>query len=228
MAVGPRAGQKVFTLQTVAAQGEGGGRTGAAQAGGFSLHAGVSIRPAQRAKLERLCRYVSRGPLAEDRLSLSASGQVRYGFKTPWRDGTTHAVLEPLDFIAWLAALVPPPRRPLTRYHGVLAPHSSLRALITPAGRGKGSKSTASTAQGAQQPGLPRHVALRWAQRLKRVVGIEIEACARCGARLKIVASIEDPGVIARMLAHGDHASARLQEQPVLHAARAPPGQWAV
>lgn len=32
------------------------------------------------------------------------------------------------------------------------------------------------------------------AQRLKRVFGIEIEACARYGARLKIVASIEDPG----------------------------------
>ena len=30
-----------------------------------------------------------------------------------------------------------------------------------------------------------RHVALRWAQRLERVFGIEIESCARCGARLK-------------------------------------------
>jgi hypothetical protein len=149
LAVGPRAGQKVFTLQTVAAQGEGEVRSGAAQAGGFSLHAGVSIKPGQRAKLKRLCRYVSRGPLAEDRLTLSASGQVRDGFKTPWRDGTTHVVLEPLDFIARLAALVPPPRRHLTRYHGVFAPHSGLRALITPAGRGKGGVAGDSTEQGA-------------------------------------------------------------------------------
>jgi hypothetical protein len=58
--------------------------------------------------------------------------------------------------------------------------------------------------------------------------GIEIESCARCGARLKIVASIEDLGVIARILAQGDHASDRSQEPRVLHAARAPPGQWAV
>jgi hypothetical protein len=64
----------VFTLQTVAAQGEGEARSGAAQAGGFSLHVGVSIKPGQRAKLERLCRYVSRSPLAQDRLTLSASG----------------------------------------------------------------------------------------------------------------------------------------------------------
>jgi len=200
IAVGPRAGQKVFTLQTVAAQGEGEGRSGAAQAGGFSLHAGVSIKPGQRAKLERLCRYVSRAPLAQDRLALSASGQVRYTLKTPWRDGTTHVVLEPLDFIARLAALVPPPRGHLTRYHGVFAPNSRLRALITPAGRGKGSNGTASTAQGAEQPWRPCHVAMRWAQRLKRVFGVEIDACAHCGARLKLVASIEDPGVIARIL----------------------------
>ena len=40
-----------------------------------------------------------------DRVSLSASGQVRYGFKTPWRDGTTHAVLEPLDSLTRRAAL---------------------------------------------------------------------------------------------------------------------------
>jgi hypothetical protein len=141
-----------------------------------------------------------------------------------------HVVLDPPDFIARLAAPVPPPRRHLTRYHGVLAPHSSLRALITPASRGEGGDSTerGGTKQGAQRPELPRHVALRWAQRLKRVFGIEIEGCTRCGARLKIVTSIEDPGVIARILAHRDRASGRAQPQRALHAARAPPGQPAV
>jgi tRNA (Thr-GGU) A37 N-methylase len=44
-------------------------------------------------------------------------------------------VLEPLDFIARLAALVRPPRKHLTRFHGVFAPHSKLRAAVTPAGR---------------------------------------------------------------------------------------------
>ncbi len=81
--MGPRAGQKVFTLQTVPAQGEGEGRNGAAQSGGFSLHAGLDIQCGQRAKLERLCRYVSRPPVAVERLALSASGQVRYALKTP-------------------------------------------------------------------------------------------------------------------------------------------------
>lgn len=62
IAVGPRAGQKLFTLQTVPPRlrGLAGDPNGAAHAGGFSLHAGVAIAPRQRQKLERLCRYVSR------------------------------------------------------------------------------------------------------------------------------------------------------------------------
>jgi hypothetical protein len=52
-----------------------------------------------------------------------------------YRDGTTHIVLEPLDLMARLAALVPPPRMHLRRFHGVFAPHSKLRAAVTPAHR---------------------------------------------------------------------------------------------
>jgi hypothetical protein len=136
IAVGPRAGQKLFTLQTLPAREEvdqQGDHRGAANAGGFSLHAGVDIPPHLREKLERLCRYVSRPPIAEERLTLTASGQVSYTLKTPYRDGTTHIVLEPLDLMARLAALVPPPRMHLTRFHGLFAPHSKLRAAVTPA-----------------------------------------------------------------------------------------------
>jgi hypothetical protein len=59
-------------------------------------------------------------------------GQVRYALKTPYRDGTTHVIFEPEDFIARLAALVPKPRAHLTRYHGVFAPASPDRARIVP------------------------------------------------------------------------------------------------
>ncbi len=65
---------------------------------------------------------------------------MRYELKTPYRDGTTHVIFEPLDFIARLAALVPKPRVNLTRFHGVFAPNSKHRARVTPAKRGKGNK----------------------------------------------------------------------------------------
>lgn len=62
----------------------------------------------------------------------------------PFDDGTTHVIYEQLDFIARLAALVPKPRVNLTRFHGVFAPNSKHRALVTPAERGKGSKAKVS------------------------------------------------------------------------------------
>jgi hypothetical protein len=129
-----------------------------------------------------------------------ASGHVRYTLKTPYRDGTTHLVLEPLDLMARLAALVPPPRMHLTRFHGVVAPHSQLRAAVTPAHRGRGAAKWSPT--DPAKPATPRHVAMSWARRLKRVFGIEIDSCARCGGRLAILASIEEPEIIAKILSH--------------------------
>ena len=52
------------------------------------------------AKLERLCRTISRPALSQARLSLTAGGHVRYELKTHYSDGTTHVLFEPLDFIA--------------------------------------------------------------------------------------------------------------------------------
>jgi hypothetical protein len=225
IAVGSRAGQKLFTLQLLSARPpeEAGDPSGAARAGGFSLHAGVIIAPHQRGKLERLCRYVSRPPLASERLALTASGQVRYALKTPYRDGTTHIVLEPLDLMARLAALVPPPRMHLTRFHGVSAPHSKLRAAVKLAHRGLGAAQQAS----ADPAGLPtpRQVAMSWARRLKRVFGIEIDHCARCGGPLRIIASIEEPGVIAKILAHLERTVPEQYPTELPLGARAPPLQ---
>jgi hypothetical protein len=39
------------------------------------------------------------------------------------------------------------------------------------------------------------------------VFGIEIESCARCGGKLKIIASIEEPQFIAKILSHLERAA---------------------
>jgi hypothetical protein len=124
---------------------------------------------------------------------------VPYQLKTPYKNGTTHVVFEALDVLARLAALVPRPRVNLTRYHGVFAPNSAHRALVTRAGRGK-SREGVSRAD-ARTP-IERHAAMRWAQRLKRVFSIDIETCAGCGGTMRIIACIEDPAVIEAILAH--------------------------
>ena len=206
IAVGPRAGRKVFTLQSLPAGDEGSGAA-AGKVGGFSVHAGVAARADERKKLERLCRYISRPAVPEARLSLTAGGLVRYQLKTPYSDGTTHVLFEPLDFIARLAALVPKPRVNLIRYHGVFAPNSAHRAQVTKAGRGKGASAQAA-AQTDQSSPAERRAAMTWAQRLKRVFDIDIQTCPACGGAMRIIACIEDPVVIEKILAHLDAKAA--------------------
>jgi hypothetical protein len=99
IAVGPQKGNKVFTLQTLPDYGDEPLTTRVGNVAGFSLHAGVATRAHERDKLERLCGYITRPAVATKRLSMTRHGQVRYQLKTPWRNGTTHVVFEPLDFM---------------------------------------------------------------------------------------------------------------------------------
>jgi len=149
----------VFTLQTLPACDEP-FDDGVSKVAGFSLHAGVAARADQRQKLERLCRYISRPAISEERLSLTQNGNVRYQLKTPYRDGTTHVIFEPLDFIARLSALVPKPRVNLTRFHGVFAPNSKYRARVTPAKRGKGGRDARAAADPEERTAAERRAAM--------------------------------------------------------------------
>ena len=175
IAVGPHQGRKVFTLQTLPPDEDNPGSDRVAKEAGFSLHAGVSTEAHQRDKLERLCRYVSRPAVSEKRLALTSNGNIRYQLKTPYRDGTTHVIFEPLDFIAKLAALVPKPRANLTRFHGVFArgglpPNSKFRVRVTPAKRGRGRKRHQPTGDNwLDKTPAERHAAMTWMQRLKRM-----------------------------------------------------------
>jgi hypothetical protein len=76
IALGPRAGQKVLSLRTVAGRDEKTTSALCADAHGFSLHAGVRCGAHQRKKLERLCRYITRPAIANERLKRDGAGDV--------------------------------------------------------------------------------------------------------------------------------------------------------
>ena len=90
---------------------------------------------------------------------------------------------------------VPRPRLHLIRFQGVLAPNATLRREIVPSPPEQATAPACDHAQGAP-------VRLSWARLLKRVFDIDIEHCPNCGGSLKIIAAIEDPPVIVKILAH--------------------------
>ncbi len=133
LAFGPNIGKKALTLQTVPSSGDRKKSSKwVSKQAGFSLHAGVACKSNQRRKLERLCRYITRPAIAEQRLSLASNGSVIVALKTPYDDGTSHVVLSAMEFMGRLAALVPKPRVNLTRFHGVFSPNSKLREFVVP------------------------------------------------------------------------------------------------
>ncbi len=96
----------------------------------MSLHADVAVPARDRRRLERLCRYVARPPLAHDRLEVRPDGRLSLRLKTRWRDGTTHILMERRELLERLVPLIPPPRAHQVRYHGVLAPCASARDRV--------------------------------------------------------------------------------------------------
>ena len=117
-----------------------------------------------------------RPDLALERLSTNGAGQVVYRLKTPYRDGTTHLVFEPIECLARLAALVPRPRGHWVRYHGTLAPKAKHRSAVVPNRPGRKrcrnthpqARAQALIGERQDDPDAPT-APLTWMERLERV-----------------------------------------------------------
>ncbi|MBX7191038.1 MAG: transposase [Sandaracinaceae bacterium] len=68
------------------------------------------MRAEDRERLENLCRYLLRPPLADRRLRLLPAEQVALELKSPWRDGTAWLSMGADTFLERLCSLVPRPR----------------------------------------------------------------------------------------------------------------------
>jgi hypothetical protein len=138
-----------------------------------------------------------------------------YRLKRRWRDGTAAFVYAPEEFVARLAALVPPPRFHLVRYAGVLAPGARLRARIVPEpAAGKGSDGSAEsrpgTPSGATRPAPAADRALPcvprarrpypWADLMRRVFAVDVLECPRCHGPMRILAAIHPPDTAGAIL----------------------------
>jgi len=199
---------------------------------GFDLHANVAVAADNREALEQLSRYVLRPPIAQERLSRTTDGRILLTLKTEWTDGTTALLFEPVELLERLAALTPRPRINLVPHHGAFAPHSGWRARVVAYGRdatvlldadepstppGPPTSPPASPATRSPDPppeppvrepapatdaASPRPRAWSWPDLLRHTFAVDVLACPRCGGRMRVIATIEDPVVIRKILTH--------------------------
>jgi hypothetical protein len=194
---------------------------------GFDLHTAVRIEAGDRERLEHLCQYLCRPPLGQGRLHRLRDGRIAVALQRPWADGTTHLVFTPMELLQRLVPLVPRPRINLVLYHGLLAPNAPWRAEVVARAEDEATAvESPSTPPPVEEPPedpktrRPRPKYRAWADLMRRCFAMDVLACSRCGGRMTVVATIDDPAVIHRILTHLGLAT---ESGEALPAARASP-----
>ena len=196
-----------------------------AQMDGFSLHANTFVSPAARDELYKLVKYLCRPSIAGKRVTEQEDGRYRVELKTAWRDGTTAVFLSPANLTARMAALIPLPGKPTIRHWlgsaplvqlGAFAPNAKLRPLVVQAGalaprrRDKPQAAGHDCQVALTDAELAHHAVeqarqtsgrLSWSAAMKITWKIDTLQCA-CGGRRKLVALIDQPPVVKKILAH--------------------------
>ena len=208
IATGQRAGKPVLRLGRIsnAQRWATRKRPLGAHIDGFDLHASTALGAEDRSGLESLLRYQLRPPLSKVRLSRLDDGRIKLRLRTPWSDGTTHLVLEPLELIEKLIPLIPRPKTNLIVYHGALASRAQDREKIVAYGRPE----PLSDIDLDLEPQLfgdeedPDRVTRRyytWSELMLRVWGVDVLECPRCSGRLRFINNVKELLVISAILA---------------------------
>ena len=200
---------------------------------GFSLHAATRVMASDRRGLWRLCAYGARGAVASSRLSELPDGRFAYDMKRALPDGRRQLVMTGVELLEKLVPLIPPTYANLTRFHGVFAPTSRLRAKVVPPppstsdGAAPPAEPQVSTtspppsapAASPKSTSVPSTYRLDWASLLKRVFGVDLLKCSRCQGKMRLIACIEERDVARKIL---EHLGLRAEPLPTLRA-QAPP-----
>lgn len=168
---------------------------------GFDLDATVVVAPERRERLEHLCKYLLRPPLADKRLRLLETGEVGLELKTPYWDGTTWNTMTPSTFLERVCTLVPRPGKNTILYTGVLSAHAKDREAVVPG--------DADTTR--------RHDSC-WCEVSKHGIGVDVLACP-CGERMRFVELVLESDRLRPLL----RALGKRDEPLPLARARSPP-----
>ena len=194
---------------------------------GFGLHAATTARGDDTRGRLALLKYVLRPPVANERIEMTPDGNVRLILKKAFRDGTAVIEMPPLALLSRLAASVPPPRKHVVGYFGVLSSASRLRPLVVPPPPPVPvPDATAATPPHTPPPVEPdgRKPTHRCRYRpvlelMARTWGDDLVACEHCGGRMRLAALVKNQESINRFL----RGIGESTDFPPLAPARGPP-----
>jgi len=156
---------------------------------GFHVHS--KVRTTSKQEAERVGKYMMRPILSLKRLSFDeARGQVIYQYGK-YSSDSEH--MDYLEFIARVTSHIPDKGQVMIRYYG----------LYANAHRGKMRKTGADVFHVPIIEDTNRYVPSKgWAEMIRKVYEIDPLLCPRCGGQMCIIAFIEDPKTIDRIIGH--------------------------
>jgi hypothetical protein len=160
---------------------------------GYNLHAATIAGAADARGREALLRYILRPPIAHERIVAGPDNLVRIALKKPFSDGTVAVDMDPLSLLLRLCAAVPAPRFHTVRYAGVLASASKLRPKIVP-------QPEAAEDVDDEEPKKKGCRYWPWAELMARSFDLDVKKCTSCGARMKLVALVQEKQSLARFM----------------------------
>jgi len=151
---------------------------------GFSVWLGEPFADEESDKF--VARYVERGPLSLDRLTM-VDDLVVYTTK----DGSTHE-FDALEFLALLSSHIPNTYESITRYYGWYScrkrgERNKLQSSLIPP----------EVENPPEQTYLPSS---SWARCIKQIYEINPLECPKCKAEMRIVAFVQDPAEVKKIM----------------------------
>jgi len=161
---------------------------------GFNVFCGPRILPREKKSLERLAAYLIRSSFCQERMKyLPDRARVQYRSK----DGKEHKSYDALEWLAAMGTHVPARGQQSVRYYG----------FLSNAARGRRRKEQAGEVVlpivlESDLPSVGYGKNAAWARLIQKVYEVDPLACPQCGAPMRVIAFINDPEVIRKILEH--------------------------
>jgi hypothetical protein len=170
---------------------------------GFSVHNHTTVYPADTEGMHKLACYLMRAPVNLSRLRFDKASDLLVYEPRDGHDLDDDALVDPLEFLARVLIHIPQPNKHLVLFYGAYANRV---------------RSTFPNSHAPDEPSqhLPPRRALskRWRELIYRIYDVDPLTCSHCGSEMKIIAFINDPTAIRKILDHRGHKRARQRAPP--------------
>lgn len=158
---------------------------------GFNVFCGPRIQPGDQESMENLARYIIRASFSQERMTyIPEESKVVYQSK----DGKEEKIFDALEWLAAMCSHVPNKGEQMVRYYG----HYSNVAR----GKRKKNKQDELIPSILEPDGSSGEYKRNWARLIQKIYEVDPLTCPKCQGRMRILAFIEQPEIIEKILKH--------------------------